>query len=292
MNWFERLADKLTASMETPGNYGWFHIMMLSIIIFLTVLLCAVGRNWTDKAFRRFILWSWIINVIGELYVVLAFSFENVDGAAVWDYAWYMFPFQFCSSPAYTLPFIAFLKDGKARDAFISFTGSFSFFAGLAVMLYPNDVFISTIGINIQTMIHHGMQLMLGIFVLVHQRRKLTHAYFLRGIFVFSALVLIAMVLNLGVYEIFQNLGMDDTFNMFFISPHFDCTLPVLSLFWDLVPYPVFLAIYIIGFSLVAALMYYVLRAFILKSTGIAPHRLKVNQERPLSRKARALADE
>ena len=292
MNWFETICDKLVTEMEVPGNYGWFHIMMLSIIIFLTVVLCIAGRNWSDKAFRRFILLCWIINMIGEAYVVLAFSFQNVDGVANWDYAWYMFPFQFCSSPAYVLPFVAFLKDGKVRDAFIAFVGTFSFFGGLAVMLYPNDVFMYIAGINIQTMLHHGMQLMLGIFVMIHQRRKLTHSFFFRGIFVFSGLVIIAMVLNLGVYEIFQNLGMDDNFNMFFISPYFDCTLPVLSLFWGVVPYPAFLAIYIFGFSIIAALMYYIQRAIILKFTGISPHILRVNQYRPISAKARNTANE
>ena len=292
MNWFEHLADKLTATMETPGNYGWFHIMMLCIMVLFTVVICAVGKNWSDKTFRRFILACWIINIIGEAYVALAFSFQNVDGVAHWDYAWYMFPFQLCSSPAYTLPFIAFLKEGKVRDAFISFNCTFAFFGGLAVMIYPNDVFMWITGINIQTMIHHGLQMALGIFMMIYRRRRLTHRYFLRGIYVFTVLVLIAMVLNIGVYHIFQGLGMGDTFNMYYISPYFHCTLPVLSIVWDLVPYPVFLAIYIFGFSLVAALMYYIQRAFILKATGIAPHTFKVNYERPISSKTRAKINE
>lgn len=283
MKWYDKIAAFLHWEMEeAPGNYGWFHIMMLAVIISLTVIFCVYGKNCTDKTFRRIILYYWIYNIISELYVALIYSFELEGGVGVWDYEWYMFPFQFCSSPAYTLPFIAFLKDGRVRDAFISFTGTFSLFAGIAVMLYPNDVFVKCLGIDIQTMIHHGMQVVLGVFVMVHERRRLTHSFFFKGIPVFAGLVLIAMGLNIGVYHLFSELGMDDTFNMYFISPYFDCTLPILSLIYPLIPYPAFLVMYILGFSLIAALMYYVQRAIILKVTGIAPHILRGNYERPL----------
>ena len=283
MKWYDKIAAFLHWEMEeSPGNYGWFHIMMLAIIISIAVILCVKGKNCSDRTFRRIILYYWIFNVISELYVALIFSFELEGGVGVWDYQWYMFPFQLCSSPAYTLPFVALLKDGKARDAFIAFTGTFALFGGLAVMVYPNDVFIRCLGINIQTMIHHGMQVVLGIFVMIHERRRLTHRFFLRGIYVFAGLVLIAMAMNIGVYHLFQNLGMDDTFNMYYISPYFDCTLPILSIIYPLIPYPAFLIMYIVGFSLIAALMYYVQRAIIIKVTGTAPHILKVNYERPL----------
>ena len=42
---------------------------------------------------------------------------------------------------------------------------------------------------------------------------------------------------------------------MFFISPHFDCTLPVLSIIYPKVPYIGFLIIYILGFSIVAGIV-------------------------------------
>jgi hypothetical protein len=56
------------------------------------------------------------------------------------------------------------LKEGKVRRALYSFLGTFCLFAGLAVMVYPNDVFTSTLGISIQTMVHHGGMTVLGIY--------------------------------------------------------------------------------------------------------------------------------
>lgn len=42
-------------------------------------------------------------------------------------------------------------------------------------------------------------------------------------------------------------------FNIFWISPYFPTKLPILSSFRPLVPYPLFLMIYIFGFILIAA---------------------------------------
>lgn len=264
MNYIEKFLHLIDTDMTTPGNYGWFHIMMFAIIVLTTIIFVVAGRNCLEKTFRRTVLWWWIINMILELYIVLMYAYNIEDGKIVWDYAWYMFPFQLCSSPAYTLPFVALLKDGKVRDGFIAYTMTFAFFGGLAVMFYPNDVFVSTIGINIQTMIHHGMQVVMGIFFAVHERHKLTKFFFLRGVPVFCALLAVAMALNVGGYHLFQHLGMDDTFNMFFISPYFECTLPILNMIYPAVPYPVFLCIYIFGFTLIAWLMHIILRGIIL----------------------------
>lgn len=263
MNVLKLVLDFLQTNCTPPAIYGGFHITMLFIMVLFTVILCVAGKNCSDKAFRNIMLVCWIINLIGEIYAGLMFSYSGSDGAITFDYAWYMFPFQFCSSPAYVLPFLVLLKRGRAYDGFLAFTATYSLFAGLAVMIYPGDVLIYILGVSIQTMLHHGMQVVLGIFVLVHERKRLSYRWFTRGIPVFSALVLIAMVLNIGVYNIFQSLGMSDTFNMFYISPYFSCTLPVLSIIYPLVPYPVFLAIYVIGFTLVALLVFFIFKSVI-----------------------------
>ena len=55
-----------------------------------------------------------------------------------------------------------------------------------------------------------------------------------------------------------MGLGIDETFNMFYISRHFECSLPILSMIYPKVPYLVFFLIYTLGFILVAMLIYYI----------------------------------
>ena len=181
-----------------------------------------------------------------------------------WEFQWYAFPFQLCSSQLYLLPFVAFLKDGKIRDSIIAFLATYSLFGGLVVFIYPNDVFVSTIGINIQTMVHHGLQLVLGVFLLVYYRQKINWRFFTSGIIVFVIMCTSAMSLNIVMYHtIMVNTG--NTFNMFYFSPYFPCSLPVLGDYiWPNVPYPVFLLTYLIGFTVAAAvvfaLQYYIIK--------------------------------
>lgn len=184
-----------------------------------------------------------MIIVFLEIVKEIEYSSYFENEVQLWDYPWYIFLFQLCSTPLYILPFVVFVKNKKIRQYFISYMMTFSLFGDLAVYAYPNDVFVETTIINFQTMIHHGMQIVLGIFLVVVYRKQYDFKFFLKGILVFVGLSITAMALNVSMYHIFQNKGLDDTFNMFFVSPYFDCTLPVLSLIYPKVPYIIFLLI-------------------------------------------------
>lgn len=246
------------ATMETPGNYGWFHIMFLIIIFLGTFAICFFGRNVRDLTFRIIIGVLWLICIGLEIYKQCTF---------VWDgdsYQWYAFPFQFCSSILYALPFIVFLPEGKVRQAFMAFAGLFMFFGGLAVYAYPNDVFVSRTGINIQTMTHHGLQVLVGIYVTVWNRKNILSEkgfidtfknmlfYILKGAIVFAGFIAVAIILNEGVTRMYPE---TEAMNMFYISTRHDCTLPVLSSIYPLVNPFVFILIYFFGFLVVAFIM-------------------------------------
>ena len=256
MNWFEKFLLGLKGTMERPTNYGWFHLMFFAIVIASTILICIYGRNAKSKNFKIVVAVLWGGVLLLEIYKQLIFSISEVDGQAVWDYQWYAFPYQLCSTPLFLLPFVAFMKDGKIRDSIMSFLSTFAMFGGLVVFLYPNDVFVQTIGINIQTMIHHGLQIVLGIYFMVYNRKKLNWMYFVKGIIVFAVMVGIAQLLNIIVYHAVTKAN-GETFNMFYISPYYPCTLALLGdLIYPNVPYIVFLLIYIIGFTGAGALMF------------------------------------
>ena len=253
-----KILQLLDSKMTTPTNYNWFHIMFIAIVIITTFLLCKYFKDSDKKTFNKIILFSWIIVVVLELYKQFVFSYSITDNNVTWDYQWYAFPFQFCSSPLYVLPFILLVKNEKIKEMFIAFTATFCFFGGLVVYIYPNDVFIETIGINFQTMIHHGLQIVLGIYCITYYRNSLNFKWWSKSIFVFAGLVATALLLNVIVYHVLQNMNIDETFNMFYISPYFECTLPVLSIFYGILPYIFFLLLYIIGFSLAALIIYLV----------------------------------
>ena len=245
MEFVQDILRFLDASMETPSIYGWFHILWLGITAAVTYLLCRYGKGKE----RPVILWTTVLVIALEIYKQINYSFSYEEGIA-FDYQWYAFPFQFCSTPMY-IGLLAALTRGKLHDAFCSYLGTFSLFAGLCVMLYPGQVFISTIGINIQTMICHGAMIVIGIYLLYTGYVKAESKTILKAAAVFAGCVALAAIMN----EIAHAAKLEETFNMFFISPYWECTLPVYSLVHNVVPFPLNLLIYITGFTIAAGII-------------------------------------
>ena len=255
MNAFDAILHFFKGQMPAPGNYGWFHLLSLAVIVATTVVLCVKFRDCSDQIFRRILLIGWIVMVILEVYKQITFvGFQGAPGNYKWEYQWYAFPYQFCSTQHYVLPFIIFCKPGKVRNACMAFMTTFALFAGLAVCFYPNDVFVSQTGINIQTMVHHGAQVVFGIYIAVYNRHRFNMKWYLSSLPVFGVMVAVAMLLN-GLIPMW--IGNDQTFNMFYVSWRYPSTLPVLNLLYQDVaaptlPYPIFLLVYLVGFAIAA----------------------------------------
>ena len=241
---FEQLLALLDAQMKEPTSFGWYHLLCLAIVVALCALVISKRKIFTPHRIKLALGITAAVLLTFEVYKQFNYAY-NVEKDS-WGYRWYIFPFQFCSTPMYVMLAAAFLKEGKAQRSLYDFLATYGFFAGLAVMLYPDDVFIETIGINVQTMVHHGMMVVVGVFMYATGAVKLSHKTVLYALPTFGTLVAIALIANV----LYGNFGdPDQTFNMFFISPYYDCTLPVLSVINEKMPYPIFLACYLFGFT-------------------------------------------
>ena len=151
-------------SMEKPTMYGWFHILWLVITVAVTVYLCVCRRTDPHERVRRVVFWTSVAVLLLELYKMINYSFGYEGGAITFDFQWYAFPWQFCSTPMYVGFLMGLLKKGKTHDALAAYLATYAVFAGVCVMVYPSTVFISTIGINIQTIICHGSMIAIGAY--------------------------------------------------------------------------------------------------------------------------------
>ena len=243
--------DIFDYSIPVPQFGGVFHITTLFLIVVLTTLLCIFFRNCKSSTVKKIVFVAWLVMTLLEISKQIAMNTSFVDGHIVWKYNWYIFPFQFCSSPLYVLPVIFFTKEGKIQDAAITFMTTFSLFAGIAVMFNVGDVFTWWLWVDIQTMTHHGLQVVLGIFLAVRYRNKLQIKKYLGAEIVFVILVCMAMIINHVV-----TVTTGEFINMFFINPLYDTTLPILSLLYKGIPYIAFFAIYVLGFAFAGFLVY------------------------------------
>lgn len=213
-------------SSQKPQLYGWQHLLALGLIAVATFLLIFFFRNAKEKTYRRIMGIGFIVLLLAEAYKQLIYSMSLKDGVLVWSYNWKQFPFQFCSSILYALPVIAFCKNKRINDAFSAFLCFYIFFAGASVVIYPSTVLSKTIGVLIQTFLHHGAQVALGLYAIVYNRKKFCFSFYLEASVVFLVFLLIAVILNLTVYP---NATGGASFNMFYIDYRQKCDLPILS---------------------------------------------------------------
>ena len=249
MSFLQTILRIMDSEMTKPELYGWFHILSLVLTVLVTGVLCKYSQKLQP---RKVILVTAIVVSLLEIYKQINYSFSYTEGIS-FDYQWYAFPFQFCSTPMYIGLLAGLTKKGKLQDAANAYLATYAVFAGVCVMLYPSTVFISTIGINIQTMICHGSMIAIGVYLLYCGYVKVEHKTILKAIPVFAVCVAIACVMNEAAYR--TGLLERETFDMFFISPYGTPSLPVYSLVQGVVPFPWCLVIYIGAFTLAAYLM-------------------------------------
>ena len=131
-------------------------------------------------------------------------------------------------------------------------------FGGLITMIIPDSCFVSDVVINIHTMWLHCGSFVLSVYLIMSGAVKVNKNNLVKSYKVFLCFVLIAEALNIGIY----NTGIlnGETFDMFYISPYFETTLPVFSSVEQNVPFILYLLIYIATICFGSTILYFILK--------------------------------
>ena len=229
---FERFIIWINSEGEIPQEYGKLHILFSIGVIALAILLSVRFRNAGDKTFRTLIGVMFAVMLLGEVGKQVFSNMSVVEGEIKYTYNWSNLPFQLCSTPIYVMPFLSFMPNSRIRDFAASYIMTVGLTGGIAVYLVPKTVFSAKTFLNIQTMIHHGIQVVAGVFTAVYYRRRINCRFYFDGLAVFAILFLIANLLNTVGYDMLLANGIlaeGDEFNMFYISPHTEQSIPVFS---------------------------------------------------------------
>lgn len=241
----------LNGKMNRPTPYGWFHIMFIVLSLLLIFILYKLRNKYSEKQLKIVLAIYGIGTFILELLKQILWSYDF--SLNTWDYTWYSAPFQFCTMPMYISLICLFLNKSKLRDSFLSFIAFYTILGSFMTMILPDSCFVSDILINIHTMYMHCFSFVLSIYLLMNEIKP-TKNNLIKGFYVFLGCVFIALLLDISFYKL-GFIG-DETFNMFYISPYFESTLPVFDIIYKKVPYLLFLLIYIIVFFLGATIVF------------------------------------
>ena len=76
MKFFQNVLRLMDLSMNTPGLFGWFHLLWLGITAAATVLLCRYGKGKEHSV----VLWTSLLVIILEIYKQINYSFSYENG--------------------------------------------------------------------------------------------------------------------------------------------------------------------------------------------------------------------
>ena len=255
MNLLEKFISFTHAETSQPSIFGWAHLFWIGLSVLGVIIICFTCKKLSDKKWRTILFVFGIVLIVLEVLKQLNFAYNSETNT--WDYAWKQFPFQFCSVPMYVMILVACLKECKFRDFLSSFLATYGLFAGLVVLIYPSTLLSEMIFRFSQSMLHHAVIFVVGVFMFVSGKVKLKHKTILKALPVFVTCVVIAFVMNI----IYKQIGNADSFNMFYIGPYQTCDIPVLNIIGNFLDIAnqnlhfgnfVFIAIYIAGFSIAA----------------------------------------
>lgn len=256
----------LQGTMEEPEVISWFHLIALIPIIAAAVLLPLFFRDAEEKIYKRVLLIFWVVLIVLEIFKQLVKSF-HYGNPSYWEYSVRDFPFSICSMVYYFIPIILFVhkeKHPKIVDAAAGYLCLICLAAGIVVCIYPKMATSTFIYINIQTFIHHGSQVVLGVFVYVWNRKSITIKTVYRSLIAFAITAVIAIMINVAFYPHF--------INMFFINPTRITNLPVGDIIQEKAGYPVYLLAFLSVIAFMTFLTYFVetsiYKAVIKRSNG------------------------
>lgn len=258
MNGFEKFLYFLQGEMKEPTAFGWFHILWLILVVMASIILYKYKKYYNEKQLKTVLTVYGVVALILEILkqLIWSFNYDILTNTITWDYQWYAFPFQLCTTPIFISLICLVLKKGKIRDSLLSYLSYVTILGSFFTMIMPDSCFTSDILVNIHTMWLHLGSFVVSIYLLMSGEVKIKLQSLKKAIFVFFTFVIIAVIMNIIIY----NFGIlnGESFNMFYISPYFESSLPVFDIIQKNVPYIIYLFIYVLALSLGSFVVYFI----------------------------------
>jgi len=206
---------------KTPGLFGPFHIVMLVVTIVAVVLFVILVKKKSEDSHIKLIKWLGIGMIIAEVWKQwFSLTYVYPDAYNMW-----FFPWQLCSMAMYCSVLIPFVKE-KAQDTLLTFLATFSIFAAIMALLFPQDMLRPQIIFTMHGFIYHIVMLFESVLaIMILKERKKTA--FKPVLILYIIMSVIAELLNTFGHFVLSDRKPEP--NMFQITPYYPSTQVVFS---------------------------------------------------------------
>lgn len=232
--------------MNKPEAYGAFHIITTLILLSLSLFLAWHFRKSNDKQNRLILGITSGALLLLEIYKIAFHIVINPYGHGFWG----VFPFQLCSLPLYLGLFISCCKNEKINQWLYDCIFAVNFIGGIISFIEPSGIHHEYITLTMHAYIWHMSLIFMAVYLFLSGRVCNDLKGYFRALAVFACGCFLAQFFNV----IFSN---KPNVNCYYISPY---NVTPLAVFKDVyVNYGWFanFALYLLGISIGAALLYY-----------------------------------
>ncbi|MBO4734036.1 MAG: YwaF family protein [Clostridia bacterium] len=236
--------------------YGWFFLLWIGVMAAECALLLPVAAKQNKKTTDRVILTYGLVMLAAEIYKQIFFTLETGE------YPWNLFPWQFCSVPMFAAVIAPLIKRERIKDAIYKFLSFFGLIAGIMTLMLPEGFYWDYVTITCHSFFWHTSIVVVGLYLIIANGYAKSVKDFLcewlSAAAVYTAAIGIALILDtVWGLALKSMIKAEQTFNMFYISPFYNSSLPVFRDIQPNVPYPVFLLLYVVAFCIGAAAIWF-----------------------------------
>lgn len=229
---------------SVPTEYGPVHIGILLFTAVLAVCLFFVFKKLSEKALLRIIVILGALMILTEIwkqFFVVRYVYGGVRSN------WF-FPWQLCSMAMYCSFSVLFLRGG-ARDTVLVFLSTFTIFASIMALAVPGDMMRPQILLFCHSFFYHIAMIVEGLAAMRILLRR-GKVRFWPSAVLFLCMAAVAEVINLVSHRIIGDTHVEA--NMFYITPYYPSTQPVLHDIAVKLGIGMEIVIYLIGIILIS----------------------------------------
>ena len=229
---------------NTPQMFGPFHLITLVGIVLGCFGAFFLLRRQSERTLLRF------VHIMGAVMLLLEawkqwFSFRYVFGGQL--NLWF-FPWQLCSMAMYCAFCVPFFRQ-RGQNALLVFLSTFSLFAAVIALAVPSDMLRPYVLLTAHGFLYHGLMILeaLAAMLIVSRREGVKFAPAARLFLWFAAA---AEVINVVSHTLLHDIHREP--NMFYITPYYESTQPVLHDIALALGIPAEIAIYLTAIALIS----------------------------------------
>ena len=202
--------------------FGTFHICALLLCVVFNYFIFRYFRNKDETYQLKAIPYCGAFMMVMEV-VKQIFCYHYVFDRKI--NLWF-FPWQLCSTLMYCSFFITFVKR-KMQNTILIYLSTYCLFGAIMALLVPPDMLRIQIYLTCYSFLYHYLMIsvaIISIFIL----SKREEVKFSDATIMFLVFALIAQIINITAHQIFHDISVEP--NMFYISPYYPTTQPILNI--------------------------------------------------------------